>query len=445
MRPASGLRDPGRDVGAGLLGLGAEELGGGRSANADAEIEAVEQRAGDAAVIASPGTVAAPARPRGARLAAGARVHGGDEDDLGRIARGSPPTTDSNLSLLERLPQTVERGWRELAELVEEQHAAVRERDLAGPHRWRAAPDERHRGRAVMRRPERWPVDRRGSRTQLTRGGMHAGRLEGCLGRKRRQDAREASSQHRLAGAGRADHQQMVPAGRGDLDGQLRQRLAPDLGEIRAMGDGLGGSEPHRFGPGLRPAHTREQPSEIGHGVETVPTDECDLGLVAGGDDETFGVDGVGQRQRAPYGSDGAVETELAQAADVASGIAIDLPGGSEHTDGDGEVEPGSRFAELARRQVDRDPTLRPLGAARLDGRPDPVSSFAAGDIGKADHGEAGQAATHMDLDVDGVSPDAGERRRTDGGEHARSSRGNGREAWSRSFERFGPDLTAGV
>ena len=51
------------------------------------------------------------------------------------------------------------------------------------------------------------------------------------LGRlERRQDAGQARRQHRLAGAGRADHQQVVAAGRGDLERPLGALLALDVG-----------------------------------------------------------------------------------------------------------------------------------------------------------------------------------------------------------------------
>ena len=62
---------------------------------------------------------------------------------------------DAHDALLERLAERVERSGRELAELVEEEQTAVRERDLAGPRPAAAAADERGGGRGVMRRAER--------------------------------------------------------------------------------------------------------------------------------------------------------------------------------------------------------------------------------------------------------------------------------------------------
>ena len=61
-------------------------------------------------------------------------------------------------ALLQRLAQRVERGRGELAELVEEEDAAVRERDLAGTGPTAAAADERGGRRGVVRRAERTPA-----------------------------------------------------------------------------------------------------------------------------------------------------------------------------------------------------------------------------------------------------------------------------------------------
>src|SRR5205085_640899 len=66
-----------------------------------------------------------------------------------RLARDPYP------ALLERLAQRVERARRELAELVEKQHTAMRERDLAGPGAAAPAADERGGGCRVGRGAER--------------------------------------------------------------------------------------------------------------------------------------------------------------------------------------------------------------------------------------------------------------------------------------------------
>ena len=57
-------------------------------------------------------------------------------------------------AFLERLPQHFEHVSRELRQLVEKQHAVMRQADLAGT-RYATAADERDVGDGVMRRAER--------------------------------------------------------------------------------------------------------------------------------------------------------------------------------------------------------------------------------------------------------------------------------------------------
>ena len=63
---------------------------------------------------------------------------------------------------------------------------------------------------------------------------MDAGDLERLLERERWEDAGESLGQHRLAGAGRADHQHVVATGGGDLERALDRLLSLDIGEVWA-------------------------------------------------------------------------------------------------------------------------------------------------------------------------------------------------------------------
>ena len=80
------------------------------------------------------------------------------------------------------------------------------------------------------------------------------GDLERLLEARRRQDARQPPREHRLAGAGRADHQQVVAPRRGDLEGALGVLLTADVGKIRAVGPRLGRIGNRRAGRLRRPA-----------------------------------------------------------------------------------------------------------------------------------------------------------------------------------------------
>ena len=81
------------------------------------------------------------------------RIHRRDEHEASGKHRGARCAGDRDATFLERLPQHLEDPAIELRHLVEEQHAVVRERDLAGP-RNRTAADKRDVRDGVMRRAE---------------------------------------------------------------------------------------------------------------------------------------------------------------------------------------------------------------------------------------------------------------------------------------------------
>src|SRR5262249_31666479 len=103
------------------------------------QVDPVDQRSTQPARVAGavPGRALAIVLP----ACAGAAVARADEHHVGRVDDRSLPAGDCDAALLERLSQRLERGPRELRELVEEEHPAVGQRYLAGP--WSgAASDE---------------------------------------------------------------------------------------------------------------------------------------------------------------------------------------------------------------------------------------------------------------------------------------------------------------
>ena len=137
------------------------------------------------------------------------------------------------MAVLQRLAHHLQHVAAEFGELVEKQHAAVRERHFAG-HGVRTAAQEagvRHR---VVRRAERTARHKRLARLQHARDGMDARDLQRLLRREGRQDGRNPPREHRLARAGRADHQEVVPARHGHLDRALRVVLPLHVGKVVA-------------------------------------------------------------------------------------------------------------------------------------------------------------------------------------------------------------------
>src|SRR5690606_22363908 len=120
----------------------------------DLQVYAVEKGPGYASLIIGGAARSPLAGLARTSAAAAARVHGSHELDARGISDPVIGARDHRLSGLERLAQRVEHLRRELRQLVEEQHAEMRQRDLTGL-RPRAAADEGCHARRMMRGPER--------------------------------------------------------------------------------------------------------------------------------------------------------------------------------------------------------------------------------------------------------------------------------------------------
>ena len=92
------------------------------------EVEAVQQRAGKAAAIvrrAARRTVAGAVRL--VNMAAAAGIHRGHELEAGRIDNMPVGACDRHPADLQRLPERLQRRADEFGQLVQEQHAAMRQ------------------------------------------------------------------------------------------------------------------------------------------------------------------------------------------------------------------------------------------------------------------------------------------------------------------------------
>ena len=134
-----------------------------------------------------------------------ARVHGGDEHEVGGEGHGAGGAGDGDPGVFQGLAQDFEGLAAELGEFVEEKDAVVGDADFAG-RRVHAAADQADVGDGVVRRAEgadgdEWAV---GVKKQAA-DAVDLGRFDGFLEVHRRNDRGDALGDHRFAGAGRAD------------------------------------------------------------------------------------------------------------------------------------------------------------------------------------------------------------------------------------------------
>ena len=109
----------------------------------NAQVDAIQQRPGEARVIAVDGIRQTRALFGGiAGVPARTRIHRRDEREARGIGRGRSRARDRDRPFLEWFAERLENGGREFRKLVEEERATVREADLARTRR-RAPADER--------------------------------------------------------------------------------------------------------------------------------------------------------------------------------------------------------------------------------------------------------------------------------------------------------------
>ena len=100
------------------------------------------------------------------------------------------------------------------------------------------------------------------------------------------------------------------------------------------------------------------------------------------------------------------------------SGAGRDLLAGRQQGGGDGEIETRPDLAQARRGEVDRHAAHGPRQLGGEERGPDAVAGLAAGGVGQAHDGEAGQALGHVDLDPDGSPLDTEEGGGLGGCEH---------------------------
>ena len=400
------------------LPLLAGDLDRARLADRGEDVDPVGEGAAEAALVAL--DVQRRAGAVGVGLAAPARagIRRRDQHESAGQAPGAAGAGDRDPARLEGRPQCLEGVATELAELVEEEDAAMGQGRLARPRRIAAA-DQTRRADRVMGSAERPPAQ---ATVEPAAGARDPRDLERLDRRQRRQDRGQAGRRQRLPGPRRPDDQQAVPAGSGDLQRVAEVALPSQVGEV---GSAEGRAHPQRQRRGS--LGDRLTARELGELAEALDRDHLDavdqrrLGAVGGGDDDQVLAGlagGLGHRQRAMDRADRAVEGELADHRHPSLLRPADLAGGGQERRRHRQVEAGPGLADAGGCEVGDDPPQRELEPAVRDRRPHTLAGLPHGGVRQPHHGECGQAAPDVDLDPDRPGRDPVEGEGPRGGEH---------------------------
>ncbi len=363
----------------------------------EVNVDAVEQRPRDAREIALHADRAAGARVlRIAVVAARAGVHRRRQHEARRIAQAHRRPRDGHHPVLHRLAQHLEHVLAKLGQLIEEQHAAVSEAHLARPRVGPAADQPRVADR-VMRGAKRPPRDQGFAQGQRPGDGVDLRRLERLLEAHPRQDRRAPAREHRLARAGGAHHQHVVPLLEQPRDVHLRARqLGLAVEEIGQLGQGRG-----------------TQNAQILHHPR--------LRQVLLGEDQRLEAGAAGReghRQRTAHGPDAPLQAQLTEDRHAVKPLAVDLAGRRQHPQGNRQVERGALLADVGRGEVHRDPFQRKRVPGVGERRVHPLASFFYGALRQAHGRKRRQAVRDVGLDVDQVGVDAEHGGGADAGQH---------------------------
>ena len=159
-------------------------------------------------------------------ISARARVHGGDQLKIGREGHAGSGPRDRDLTIFERLPQSLERLSGELWEFVQKKNPTVREADLARFGN-AAATDQTGIGNLEVRVAKRCDPDQ--SFGHFSGGGMDPCDLERLTGGQRWAQSDGATGEHGFTRSGRANQKQVVCPGHGDLERPFRLNLTLDV------------------------------------------------------------------------------------------------------------------------------------------------------------------------------------------------------------------------
>ena len=231
----------------------------------------------------------------------------------------------------------------------------------------------------------------------------------------RRQDRRQALSEHRFSRARRAVHQKIVASGGRDLQRPLGVFLALDVAQIR-LRSARGAQRGLGTGQHLRTLEVvGELDQRAGRENLEIRRRPGRLGAAGRGANQAF-ASGVGRnrrRQHAGDRADRAVERKLPDDREAVERVGRNGADRRHHRKRDRQVVVAALLWHVGRRQVHGDALGRQREARGDQRRADPLTRFAHGLVAEADdrEGDRPRRDLHLDINRPGLDPLEGHRR----------------------------------
>ena len=386
----------------------------------DDNVDAVEQRPGDAREIIVDGGRRAGAAPGGVAVpAAAAGVHRADELKLAGKARRARRAGNGHHAVLKRLAHDLQRFLAELRQFVEKQHALVCERNFARP-RYGAAARQAGGGDRVVRAAERPPAHQRLLLGQKAHDRVDLRDLQRLLAGHIRQDGRQSARQHTLAGAGRPHQEHIVRARRGDLQRPLDIFLSLDVPEIRQLRRVLLRLPRGLRRDGLAAVQMRRKLPHVRHRDDAQAAGQRRLSCVLRGNIERGKAGllrGDGHGQHAVDRPELSLQTQFAQKGARLLRKPAQLRR-RQNSQQNWQIVERAALAGVSGREVQRDAADRKLEAAVFDRSADALARLPDRRIRQADDLKGRQAVGDKALHGNGIAADPAQSQRVHATDH---------------------------
>ena len=216
--------------------------------------------------------------------------------------------------------------------------------------------------------------------------------------------------QHRLARAGRADHQQVVAPGRRDLHRPAGRELPDDVGEVVRRGAAAGTcAGPDRAERAVLPAQPGQHVGQVLGPEHLEALHEARLDGRGRGHHHALHPEPPGREQRRQDPAHAAhppVERQLAEQHDPAQPGERHRARRREHRAGQSQVVPAALLRQRRRGERQRDARGRP-GLPGVDDRgPHPVARLRQRRVRQPHQRHPGQALADVRLDLDDLAVD---------------------------------------
>ena len=244
--------------------------------------------------------------------------------------------------------------------------------------------------------------------------------LQGLIERERWENGRQPFGQHGFARAGRTDHDDVMPARRGYLDGPLRVLLALHFLKVHFVARPLPEYriQVDRCRCDRRPVVEmlddllerlrRIDGKFLDHsrlfGVFLRDIERADAGL------SRF----HGNREHPTHLSDHPIQSQLPEEYRPFDPIERNEPGPTKQTDGNGKIQRRPFLLNVRRSEIDRDFLERKRQTVVIQGGLNAVAALLNAGIRQTDNGKRGQAAGKIKLHLHNISIDPQSRTRKD-------------------------------